>query len=359
MNSNITFKDVAERAGVSTQTVSRVTNGAANVNPETRKRVQEAIDELGYVPNKGAQLLVQKTAKTFGVLTLDISFQGASRIVEGIRNESAKAGFAISLAVVEKGEEALKLAIRDLKSQQVAAIFINLPVKRELAEKIVLKNKPLPFVFIDVDPEAQVNQVMSDHYNGALQAAELMIKHNRTRFALISGPEKSSASRLRKKAWKDVIEKENATLVTELEGDWSARSGYSKAMEIFSCGQEIDALLVANDQMTLGALRACREQNIDVPQKTAVIGFDDTENSEFFYPPLSTIRQDFINIGHQAVSEVLSCLKNETVEPLKAYIPVKLIERQSTATKNSATDKNDKIESLLSEIKGLLSNTNI
>ncbi|WP_373940670.1 LacI family DNA-binding transcriptional regulator [Polaribacter sejongensis] len=118
MNKKVTFKEVAELAGVSTQTVSRVTNGGEGVNANTLKKVQEAIDQLGYVPNKGAQLLVRKKAKIFGIITLEMTMEGASSIVNGIRLESEKAGYAISIAVSNSEEKNLENAIRELKSQQ-------------------------------------------------------------------------------------------------------------------------------------------------------------------------------------------------------------------------------------------------
>jgi DNA-binding LacI/PurR family transcriptional regulator len=353
MNSKVTFKDVAKLAGVSTQTVSRVTNNNGYVNEETRKRVQAAIDKLGYVPNKSAQQMGRKKTKTFGVITLDIALQGASRIVEGIRNESKKAGYAISVTVLDEEENALENAIRDLKSQEVKAILINLPVSTEQAERIV-QDHAVPFVFIDIDPDAQVNQVMADHHAGGIMAAELMVQEGRKRFAFINGPDCSAAARLRREAWISVIENAGAEIIAEEPGDWSARSGYSAGTALFARGQAIDALLVANDQMAIGALRACREHRIDVPRQVAVIGFDDTVNSEFFCPPLTTIRQDFLEIGPQAVSEVIACLGSSKHCAIKVSVPVQLIERQSTAPVTLPSDQNDRLEALLAELKHVL-----
>ncbi|QBG48536.1 LacI family DNA-binding transcriptional regulator [Verrucomicrobia bacterium S94] len=354
MNTKVTFKDVARLAGVSTQTVSRVTNNSGYVNEKTRAKVQAAIDQLGYVPNKNAQLMGRKKARVFGVITLNISFQGASRIVEGIRNESKKAGYAISLAVLDDEPDALEHAVRDMKSQQVNAILINAPIAREPAEQLIHDHAPMPFVFIDAPLDAQVNHVMADHRAGGRMAAELMLQQGRTRFAFLNGPEPSTAARLRREAWLDVIDKAGATLVAEETGDWSARSGYTAGAALFSRGQAFDALLIANDQMALGALRACREHRIDVPRQTAVVGFDDTANSEFFCPPLTTVRQNFLEIGHQAVTEALSCIQHPGQPPIKTEVPVELIERQSTAPIESPEIKAARLESLLSELKQML-----
>lgn len=354
MSKKITFKEVAELAGVSTQTVSRVTNGGERVDPETLKRVQEAIDILGYVPNKGAQLLVRKKAKTFGVLSLDISMEGASSIVEGIRLESKKAGYSMSLAVSGQGEENLEEAIRELKSQQVEAILINLPVTKELAENIVKKHKQIPFLFIDVPMDAEVNQVSADHYEGASKIAKLLLSQGRRRFALLNGPSCSDAANQRKLAWEHEIKKANAEIVGQAEGDWSAKSGYFEATKLLLQAQKFDALLVANDQMALGALRACSEQKRAIPEQIAVTGFDDTLNSAYFNPPLTTVRQDFLEIGKQAIQKILGQLINNDQDISKQLIPVELIERQSTLFIKKDTNSVQKIENLLQEIQNLL-----
>jgi DNA-binding LacI/PurR family transcriptional regulator len=356
MNKKVTFKEVAELAGVSTQTVSRVTNGGKGVNLETLKKVQEAIDELGYVPNKGAQLLVRKKAKIFGIITLDMTMEGASSIVNGIRIESEKAGYSVSIAVSNSEEKSLENAIRELKSQQVDVVFINLPVQQDLAEKLVAKYEHLPFLFIDVSPDANVSQVAADHYKGAMLLAQLMLKQGRKSFALLNGPSHSHAANLRKQAWLDVLKTSDAKIVAEETGDWSAKSGHYKTTKLLLQSQKIDALLVGNDQMALGALRACAEQKYAVPGQIAVTGFDDTLNSEYYNPPLTTVHQNFLEIGKQAVKQILIQLKNES-NISKMVIPVQLIERQSTMSVKENLNSVKEIKDLLQKIQTLLPNS--
>jgi DNA-binding LacI/PurR family transcriptional regulator len=356
MNKKVTFKEVAELAGVSTQTVSRVTNGGKGVNSETLKKVQEAVDQLGYVPNKGAQLLVRKKAMTFGVLTLEMTMQGASSIVGGIREESEKAGYSMSLAVSDSDEKNIINAVKELKSHQVDAILINLPVSKNLAEELVEKNHNLPFLFVDVPPDANVSQVSADHYEGAKLMAQLMLNHGRKKFALLNGPSHSYAANLRKQAWIDEIKKSDADVVLEIEGNWSAKSGYYKATELLLKSQKIDTILVGNDQMALGALRACAEQNYAVPEQIAVTGFDDTLNSEYYNPPLTTVHQNFLEIGKQAVQQILIQLKDEK-NICNKLIPVKLIERQSTMPLQENGNSVEEIRNLLQKINRLLPNT--
>ena len=354
MEKKITFKEVAKLAGVSTQTVSRVTNGGLNVDPITLKRVQEAINTLGYIPNKGAQLLVRKSAKIFGVLSLGSTFEGAASIVEGIRLESLAIGYHISIAVTEEGEEQIELAIKELQSQQVEAIFINLPLTTAIAEKIVNKHSKISFLFIDVPYETAVNQVSSDHYQGAKLVADLVLNQGRKQIALLNGPSISYAANCRTKAWMDAITNSEASIVAQAEGNWSAESGYLETTKLLSQAIEFDALLVGNDQMALGALRACAEFKKEIPLQIAVTGFDDTTNSAYFNPPLTTVRQNFLELGRKAVQKIANQIKNGDHSISKNKIPVTLIERKSTQTTAKDPKATEKIANLLQEINKLL-----
>ncbi|WP_375752985.1 LacI family DNA-binding transcriptional regulator [Vibrio sp. HN007] len=350
---SVTFKEVAELAGVSTQTVSRVTNGSSSVAEETKKKVLAAIDELGYVPNRGAQILSRAKASVVGLITLDIGLHGISLIASSIRKQAQKKGFGISLSIVpDPSFDNMVLAVRELKSQKVESIIFNVHVVKHDAEALVKQFPDMSFVFIDVPPNTNVSSVSASNYEGAQTSAQLMLDHKRTKFVLISGPTNSNASRLRLQGWSDTINANEATIVHQLEGDWQAKSGYLNTKQALTSGEAFDAVLVANDQMALGVLRALDEQGIKVPEHVAVIGFDDTEDSAFFSPPLSTIRQDFVAIGEQAVEFVLGQDGSENKRVMMAT--TSLIERQSTAVKQESLYDKKEIQSLLNQIHQLL-----
>ncbi len=176
----VTFKDVARLAGVSTQTVSRVTNGADNVAEETRKRVNDAIKKLGYVPNKGAQMLSRAKSRIIGIVSLDISLHGVALIANGVRNQAHEMDYATALAVLcDNSIEEFRAAIRELIAQQVDAIIINAPVTREMAETLVEQFSQLTLVFIDVPEGTPVNSLSCDHKSGANLAISHLIEHKR------------------------------------------------------------------------------------------------------------------------------------------------------------------------------------
>ncbi|MDO6736759.1 LacI family DNA-binding transcriptional regulator [Wenyingzhuangia sp. 2_MG-2023] len=356
MSKKVTFKEVAALAGVSTQTVSRVTNGGKGVEPKTLKKVQEAIDKLGYVPNKGAQLLVQKKVKVLGIVTLKMSMEGAMNIVEGIRLESKKQDYSIAITVVEQQEENLDEAIRDLRSQQVAGIIINLGVSKHVAEALVTKHPQISFLFIDVPEDANVAQVSSNHQQGAQQIVQQhLIKQGYQKFALLNGPQNSWAAELRKTTWENEIKRAEQEIILQSEGDWTAASGYVETTKMLLYPKKFTALLVSNDQMALGALRACAEQQINVPAHMAVTGFDDTPDSAYYNPPLTTVKQNFLEIGKQAVSVLLNQI-NDKGSFEKKQIDLEFIERQSSLKLDNTTNTTEEIKTLLQKIQGLLPN---
>ncbi len=329
---SVTFKDVAKLANVSTQTVSRVTNGSPNVAEETRKKVNAAIKKLGYVPNKGAQILGRAKSKVIGLVTIDIHLHGASLIANGIRKQAKELGYGISLSVVAEHSLAkITAAIRELKAQRVECVIMNIPLSKEEAEMLVAEYSDIHFVFIDVPPNSQVNAVYAANYEGAQQAAELMLSLQRKRLLFITGPHDSSASEQRVQGWMDVLSgHDDIEIIGQCEGDWQAGSGYFCTREVLDNHQHFDGVLVGNDQMALGVLRALNEAELKIPQQVSVIGFDDTSDSAYFSPPLTTIRQDFLLIGERSVLMVLNMAEQPAIRQQQESIVTQLVTRKST-----------------------------
>ncbi|WP_166368624.1 LacI family DNA-binding transcriptional regulator [Psychromonas sp. SA13A] len=353
---NVTFKDVAKLANVSTQTVSRVTNGSSNVAEETRIKVNAAIKELGYIPNKGAQILGRAKSNMIGVVTLDILLHGASLIANGIRKQARRLGYGTSLAVVSTHSlNKITAAIDELKSQQVEFIIMNIPLSKEESEILIERYVGIHFVFIDVPLDSQVNIVCGANYEGAKKAAELMITLQRKHFLIITGPLYSSAAEQRLKGWLDVLnEYPDVKVISQFEGDWQADSGYLHTHHALTNGVHFDAVLVGSDQMALGVLRALNEFNLSVPQQVSVIGFDDTADSAYFSPPLTTIRQDFLLIGERSVLMALSMEEESDAEFKQESIVTEIIERKSTQAYQKNLSDKQQLRALLKQCEQLL-----
>ncbi|MDP5252546.1 MULTISPECIES: LacI family DNA-binding transcriptional regulator [unclassified Vibrio] len=356
----VTFKEVAKLAGVSTQTVSRVTNGADNVAEETRQRVNAAIKQLGYVPNKGAQMLSRAQSRIIGIVSLDISLHGVALITNGIRHQAHDMDYATALAVLSDNSiDEYRSAVRELIAQQVELVIVNAPSSREIAESLVEQFAQLTFVFIDVPEEAAVNQVNCDHKAGAQLAISHLIAQDHKAFLCISGPKASTAARIRLNEWQTQIHTHGLTLVACYEGDWQAQSGYHAIKTALLKGESFDAVLVGNDQMALGVLCALSEFGIKVPQMVSVVGFDGIQDSQFFSPPLTTVKQDFRQLGRQAVKLAINTQAQEQgmsgdMLPVSKVLPVSLEVRQSCAQRSQTQYDKVEIMNALEHIKRLL-----
>ncbi|MEL0638295.1 LacI family DNA-binding transcriptional regulator [Marinomonas sp. TI.3.20] len=352
----VTFKDVATLAGVSTQTVSRVTNGADNVTDSTREKVNKAIKELGYIPNKSAQMLSRGKSKTLGIVSLDIALHGVALIVNGVRQQAHDNGYGTVLSIVDSDNfERIKDEIRELLSQQVDYIVVNVPLTQFMAEELVHQFQQLNFMFIDVPENTKVNYVCAEHTEGAKSAVRHLLACKRSQFVLITGPKESTGSTLRYAGWVDELSKSQKEVVATCEGDWDAQSGYLSIREQIAKKREFDAVLVANDQMALGVLCALNEFGIRVPEQVSVVGFDNINDSAFFTPPLSTIGQSFVELGQQAVKLLLE--PQETVEGegyRQLILPTQLIVRSSTSLKIELGDHKQEILDYLDKARQLL-----
>ncbi|MEZ8346031.1 LacI family DNA-binding transcriptional regulator [Vibrio splendidus] len=352
---SITFKDVAKLAGVSTQTVSRVTNGSQDVAESTRNKVNAAIKQLGYVPNKGAQMLSRAKSTSVGLVTLDMALHGAAMIANGVRMQAHDMGYGVAFSVVSEPNLAnTREAIRELMAQQVDSIILNVPLESADAELLVEQYQHLNLIFIDVPSNSQVNYVCGDHAEGAKLAAQHLLEIGRTDFLLITGPNESSASKIRHQSWLAALSDAESKVQYQYQGNWQAESGYLGVREAVAKQAVFDAVLVASDQMALGALRALQELQIPVPDKVAVVGFDGIEDSPFFNPPLTTIKQDFTTIGRQAVVLAEKLNANSQDALLQHHIETALLPRESSQPKVTAHYEKQEIEQLLKRIQTLL-----
>ncbi|MEL0624096.1 LacI family DNA-binding transcriptional regulator [Marinomonas arenicola] len=352
---SVTFKDVAKLAGVSTQTVSRVTNGADNVSPETRERVNQAISALGYIPNKGAQMLSRGKSKTLGIVSLDIALHGVALIVNGVRQQAYEKGYGAALSIVENNEFGrIKAAIRELASQQVDYIVVNVPLTQEMAEQLVEQFTALNFMFIDVPEYSKVNYVCAEHTEGAKMAVQHLVSCQRDDYLLITGPNASTGSALRLASWRNELSERKKSIAACYEGDWDAKSGYLAIRDALAKKLTFDAVLVANDQMALGVLCALSELGVSVPDRVSVVGFDNISDSAFFTPPLTTVEQDFLALGQQAVKRLLDSAEQTGKTPCQLILPTRLVTRASSSVKTKQGDNAQEILNHLDKARALL-----
>ncbi|WP_203992982.1 LacI family DNA-binding transcriptional regulator [Sphaerisporangium rufum] len=302
--------DVARVAGVSHQTVSRVLNDHPNVRPETRERVLAAIEGLGYRRNSTARALVTRRTDTLGVITFDTTLYGPASTLHGIERAARDAGYFLSIVSLRDLTRAdLAEALDHLARQQVDGIVVIVP---QSAVAVALTEMPqqVPVVTVEGDADVGLAVVNVDqHMGGALVTEHLLRLGHRTVWHL-AGPEDWLEAQARLSGWRETLLAAGAPVPPPLYGDWSPRSGYRNGQRLAGM-PDVTAVFVANDQMALGVVRALHEARIRVPEEVSVVGFDDIPESEFFAPPLTTVAQDFAEVGRKAIALLLDALAEE------------------------------------------------
>lgn len=321
--------DVAAFAGVSHQTVSRVLNQHPSVRDITRARVLAAIDKLGYRPNSAARALASGRSKTLGVVALNTSFYGPVSTLLGIQEAAQRHGYFVSVVAVQSlDRHSVREAVRRLMGQAVEGLAVITPYT---SAHEILSYLPTgtPVVAVEGDPEGDTSLVMVDQALGAVLATEHLLTLGHSTVYHVAGPAEWLEAKGRLQGWRQALDAAGAPVNPPITGDWTSRSGY-QAGQLLAQVPEASAIFVANDSMALGVLRALHERGRRVPDDVCVVGFDDTPESAYFIPPLTTVRQDFQAVGHAAVQLLVDELVTGSRRRDRIVIEPELVRRQST-----------------------------
>ncbi|MFI2205561.1 LacI family DNA-binding transcriptional regulator [Streptomyces sp. NPDC020192] len=331
----VSMADVAKLAGVSSQTVSRVANGHAGVIGSTREQVLAAMRQLGYRPNSAARALRYGQFNTIGVILFNLSTTGNSRTVEAIATHAAAEGYAITLIPIDVPTQDNVLgAFTRMGELAVDAVIVIL--ESHLLDTGTVQLPPgVHVVVVDSDAGDRYSVVDTDQADGARQAVRHLIDLGHRTVWHVSGPETSYAGQRRTEAWRAVLEGAGRPVPAPLHGNWSAESGYAAGLALAE-EPGCTAVFASNDQMALGLLRAFHERGLSVPSDISVVGFDDTPDAAFFIPPLTTVHQDFAEVGRRCVQGALRQIRtHDGSRPGTDLVPVRLVIRQSTAPPRS------------------------
>jgi DNA-binding LacI/PurR family transcriptional regulator len=321
--------DVAQLAGVSYQTVSRVLHESPHVRGDTRERVLAAIRELDYRPNSLARALVTGRSKTLGVVTFDTTLYGPASTLLGIERAAHDAGYAVSITSVRSlDRDAVLAAIQQLRVQGVDGVAVIAPV-RAVAD--ALRHVPSDFAVVAVEagPNASIPVATVDQRVGAADATRHLLQLGHETVWHLAGPSEWKEAEERVEGWRSALEEAGATVPALLRGDWTPRSGYELGQELLQI-PELSAVFVANDQMALGLLRRLHEAGREVPRDLSVVGFDDIPEAAYFTPPLTTVRQDFSELGRRCLHILLGRIEGDPTLTRVVVAP-KLVVRDSTA----------------------------
>jgi DNA-binding LacI/PurR family transcriptional regulator len=318
-------------AGVSHQTVSRVLNSHPSVRPETRKRVLDAISQLGYRRNTAARALVTRKSATIGIITPASPLFGPTSTLLSMEWAARDAGYFVSVASVRL-QDRLNLSniLEHFMSQAVEGIVVIAP--QDFAAEVLGESaRDVPTVVVADTPSlAQFDSVSVDQSAGASMAVNHLVERGHREIVHVSGPADWFDARARVVGWRTSMELAKLPPARMIQGDWTAESGYQAGLTLIGSGLP-DAIFAANDEMALGLLRAFRQRGVSVPDQVSVVGFDDVAGSAYFDPPLTTVRQDFEALGTLAMRSLQEWLAgNSPRVSISQKIRPNLIVRESS-----------------------------
>jgi LacI family transcriptional regulator len=329
----LTLEEIGKLARVSRSTVSRVLNDSPHVKPEVRARVLKVVAETGYLRNPAARSLASRRSGIIA-LVIPLAIQGLfddpyfARLIQGISRTCNGHDCMLSLFVFHSPEEESKLQPRVLRNQLFDGVIVTATRTGDPLIPQLLANG-VPFVVSGRHDDPRVSFVDADNAAGAYAAVSHLARLGRRRIATIAGPPDSLAAFDRKQGYLRALGERGLRIDEKLiaAGDFTEVSGYETMQRLLP--HQPDAVFVASDTMAMGALRALREAQIDVPNDIAVVGFDDQPHAATADPPLTTVRQPIRRLGDMAVEALCELVQNGLEPPRRIILPTELVVRTS------------------------------
>ncbi|WP_405375304.1 MULTISPECIES: LacI family DNA-binding transcriptional regulator [unclassified Microbacterium] len=320
------IRDVARLAGVSHQTVSRVLNDHPSIRPETRERVETVMAELSYSPNRAARALVTSRSRTIGILAASATQYGPASSIAAIEAAARARGYWVTTANIDAADpQSIPDGLAHLMAQSVEGLVVIAPQVR-VGRALTAQRVDVPYVTLqstDVDPG---HTLSVDQIAGARLATRHLIELGHRSIYHLAGPQDWIEAEARMRGFLEEMSAWDIGTTAPILGDWSADFGYYAGRELLRY-RDFTAIFASNDQMALGLLHAIRDEGLDCPRDISIVGFDDIPDAGHFWPPLTTVRQDFAELGRRCVDLLLD---GSTAAALPALVP-ELIVRASTA----------------------------
>lgn len=325
------IRDVARLADVSHQTVSRVLNEHPSIRPETRTRVLAVMADLQYTPNRAARALVTSRSRTIGILSAFSEQYGPASSTAAIEAAARKRGHWVSTANIEPSDpQSIAAGLAHLMAQSVEGLVVIAPQVR-VFRALAAQRIEIPYVTLqstDLDPS---HTLSVDQIAGAKLATRHLIDLGHRQIYHLAGPQDWIEAEARMRGFLEEMGDSDVPTTAPILGDWTAEFGYYAGRELLQV-RDFTAIFSSNDQMALGLLHAIRDEGLDVPRDISIVGFDDIPEAAHFWPPLTTVRQDFAELGRRCVDLLLGPVDG-LLPPTSAAIAPELIVRASTGFK--------------------------
>lgn len=318
--------DVAARAGVSHQTVSRVLNDFEGIRPATRERVLEAIDELGYRRNLAARALVTGRTQTIGMIGPGNPDIGPLSTLHAVERAARGAGLHTMMTSAGADSDSVREALDFLVGRGVDAIAL---VAQQVSVREALDGYdpgvPVVHLLTGGEPEGQAASI--DQRAGVRLAIEHLVAHGHSRIQHVAGPQTYAEAQLRRDEFAAELDRRGLPALEILEGDWSTDSGFAAGLAL---DRTATAVLCGNDEMAVGLIHALTSAGRSVPDDVSVVGYDNIAAARHSLPPLTSVSQDFEAVGKRAVELIVAAIAGVTPSHSELIAPT-LVERSSVA----------------------------
>jgi LacI family transcriptional regulator len=329
------IKDVAQRAQVSIATVSRALNGASNVTDATRRRILDVAKELNYHPNSAARSLVEKRSRIFGFIVSGLVKGAKHTIIQdsliGVYEYAHSIGYEILMFVVDSTQQIKKSYVDFANEHSLAGLIIQGLRTDDKYYKDIVDSR-IPCVLIDLPADSvHVGSVSIDNQAAAREVMQYLVQKGHRHIAYMSGVDEAAVSTERYQGYVSVLADQGIEVRAEyvLHGNFDEDESYTVMKHFLEASPEVSAIFCASDIMAIGVLRAARELGFAVPERLAIIGFDDIALAAYLNPALTTVHQDFAVMGYEAARMLYTIIKEQDV-PHTKNIPYRFIIRDSS-----------------------------
>jgi DNA-binding LacI/PurR family transcriptional regulator len=322
------IRDVARLAGVSHQTVSRVLNHHPSIRPETKQRVLDVMAELQYKPNRAARALVTSRSRTIGILSASSTQYGPASSIAAIEAAARASGYWVSTANIESADApSIADALAHLAAQGIEGLVVIAPQVR-VFDTLASLSIDVPYVTMQSTGRDPDHALSVDQMAGARMATGHLIDLGHRSIYHLAGPQDWIEAEARMRGFLDEMSARDVPTTAPILGDWTAEFGYYAGRELLTV-RDFTAIFSSNDQMALGLMHAIRDAGLEIPRDVSIIGFDDIPEAAHFWPPLTTVRQDFAELGRRCVALLLGDLDPAAPDYRGTIVP-ELIVRAST-----------------------------
>ncbi|GLI26684.1 LacI family transcriptional regulator [Agromyces rhizosphaerae] len=305
---------MARLAGVSHQTVSRVLNDHPSLRPETRDRVLQVMEQLQYRPNRAARALVTSRSRTFGILSASSTQYGPASSIAAIESAARRSGYWVSTANIDSSDpRSIPDGLAHLAAQGIEGLVVIAPQER-VFDTLQELSIDVPYVTLQSTERDPEHGLSVDQIAGARMATRHLIERGHRSIYHLAGPQDWIEAEARMRGFLDEMGAQDVPTTAPILGDWTAEFGYHAGRELLSV-RDFTAIFSSNDQMALGLMHAVRAEGLDVPGDVSIIGFDDIPEAAHFWPPLTTVRQDFAEIGRRCVDLLLGAAGHADARP--------------------------------------------